>query len=94
MPFWDPIFIIWDYKYGPVVDTMLSSADLAILQTHCAAKSIYLFLLHSPAGWQNLPKRLTSRKNQGKKKVKVISDFVSSDSTVYMVMGGKKKKNY
>ena len=38
------------------------------------------------------PKRLTSRKNQGKKKVKVISDFVSPDSTVYMVMGKKPNK--
>lgn len=38
LPLWDPIFIIWDYKYGPVMDTMLSSAYLAILQTHCVAK--------------------------------------------------------
>ena len=38
-------------------------------------------------------KRLTSRKNQGNKNIKVISDFVSPDSTVYMVME-EKKKNY
>lgn len=66
--FWDPIFILMGLQIWSRRDTNASSADFDILANHTVQKSIYSFLLHSPAGSVPYPKRLTSRKIKAKRR--------------------------